>query len=1415
MRKSNTNQRLKVKSNLNMQSELSEDDTYNSEDKENQPEINPDYQNIYRCPKCIFIPLINVNDKENRVIIDCLQGHHKEIPFSEYMATDFQKNIYLSKCSNCGLDKNLKKIKKGCYECKKIFCKDCLSAHYKNNPNHHLNDIDKLDYFCPIHQSKYTYYCYDCKRNLCDECIKNETGEHKFTCFRNLLLTNKELNDLKNNLEKENNKLLEIRKIFNDTLTSLSNKFNNIISYKFLYLKFKNYIINTYKTKNTNYQIIDNIKHLKFINKDITIEQEMNELDIIYELFNFLDSIEYNDEKNNENNNENSNSINFNENEPNNYVNLDYVNNKENNKNYFDINNRIEERSCEDDNDNEYINENKNNESIKNFKKLKDESIKNKNEKNNEKENDNYNESELYQNNISKIGKDYIKKIDINNNLRKINDNDYFNMKKINSDYILRKLDNQISPTIINKNDFKNEDNEDNYNNLKENILINKIIKEDKNEETNFKEVNNREDNYDNKNNTNKKEYNNIYNYKLNNQIPVINEYDQKNIQENHENSINNNIDVSFKGREQKKKIKKSIKKKKLKQIIKPNDQNALEGSDPYKTKKNNLIDNNKINDELIIQKEEKKEQKKNNIINNIFLENNETDFQTISNNSNVEKNLNELRKIINENMRIKENEKEQNYTINNLNEEELKNNNILNDNINKKRYMSSENLIQDNISNDLTGEEVPNTNHEEYKENKIAKKNKKIKKKKKKLSIIKIDNNTNKNNEIDNIENNKSINRLKKESSSYNIFKTKKGKYHCDLNKDNNDLPLFQNNEICKNNIYNNEDNKSKTLYKENNNSAFFKRIYVTNSKEENEKKSNNINNDERNMDNSNNNINKLNNILNLNSNEEGKINRFKKNQIIKRKKIKKKKYLISLDSKGNVSPAPEKKMKIIKKITLIRSKSKDRLRDRRIPQEIFNSILSNNLIEKNKDKNFETFINEDNNSSNNNTNSSHKSKKNANNIRKINRIDKDLINNIKIKNNKRKIKMAQGKNKVAIFLENKEEVYLAEKNIKKMKKHKNRREKDNNKERFLNINRSVDDFKKRSNKGLKMNYEYNFDEINYLIERSNSYKIVKRYKKFSEREKINCIKFENGVSCILEINSEILALGNLIGDIIIINYHTYKQIQTIREHEGTIISLTLLHDKSILSCSADRKMIKIRLKENETQYDVEFIFDGYENYILKAIELTNTFKIITCSWDDILFVWEKVNDINYQNTIRFNEGERVIDLLEINANYFVSVSENNELKLWNSYTFEMIDSIKNIKCICTPNALCKINDIILAVLDYHEIQLIDVTQSKLVNKITVDDGNLSCIIKLNDNSILVAEDYNSDKYCIFYLKQFYYEQKDLKPISYKRDKFYKSNNMNDKEIRALVQFSNGVIVQGISGEYKGKDSGDLIFYY
>ena len=306
--------------------------------------------------------------------------------------------------------------------------------------------------------------------------------------------------------------------------------------------------------------------------------------------------------------------------------------------------------------------------------------------------------------------------------------------------------------------------------------------------------------------------------------------------------------------------------------------------------------------------------------------------------------------------------------------------------------------------------------------------------------------------------------------------------------------------------------------------------------------------------------------------------------------------------------------------------------------------------------------------------------------------------------------------------------------------------------------------------------------------------------------------MKFENGISCLLDVSRKIFAAGNLIGDIKIIEKKTYKEVLTIREHNGTINSLFKLKDKAILSSSADRLMKKIRLSKDNLNYEVEFVFEGYENYVFKGIELYNR-KIISCSWDDKLYLWEKGNNNEYINSLKFNENQRVEDILEISKSKFSSVSEN-ELKIWNSSNMSQIHSIKLQRGIITPNSLCKLNDEILISIFYHTIHLIDLVNFTLISSINMDEGNLSCITKLNDGSFLIAEDINTDNYCIFYLKQYIIEDDELQYISFKRDKFYKSNKNNDKEIRALIQFSNGVIAEGIAGEYNGTDSGDIFFY-
>ena len=347
MKKNVVAKRIKVKAELNKPVNVSPNGKENKEETNEVPIVNEEY--IYRCPKCFNIPLINVKDNENKVVIDCLQGHHIDMLFSEYMNQDFQKSINRFECGKCGANPNSTKLMNICYECQQVLCEECLSSHNKNNANHHLISFDKLDSICPLHKSKFTSYCFECKTNLCDECIKNKCENHKRIMLDNKSTKENEITELKNNLEKENQILFNIKKIFNDTLAQLSTKFNDIISYKFLCLKYKNNVIKTYESKDTNYQIINNLNNLKFISKKLKIEQEMNELDIIYELFNFLDSIEYNDE--------------YNTNEENGYSNVGGTLPNDKNK-MFDSNNKIEESDNEDDADedeNKSKNENKTN----------------------------------------------------------------------------------------------------------------------------------------------------------------------------------------------------------------------------------------------------------------------------------------------------------------------------------------------------------------------------------------------------------------------------------------------------------------------------------------------------------------------------------------------------------------------------------------------------------------------------------------------------------------------------------------------------------------------------------------------------------------------------------------------------------------------------------------------------------------------------------------------------------------------------------------------------------------------------------------------------------------------------------------------------------------------------------------------
>ena len=365
-------------------------------------------------------------------------------------------------------------------------------------------------------------------------------------------------------------------------------------------------------------------------------------------------------------------------------------------------------------------------------------------------------------------------------------------------------------------------------------------------------------------------------------------------------------------------------------------------------------------------------------------------------------------------------------------------------------------------------------------------------------------------------------------------------------------------------------------------------------------------------------------------------------------------------------------------------------------------------------------------------------------------------------------------------------------------------------------NENNPIDSSLEENKNLITINRSFNDEENQNFMRKSHPLTIIQKFRDkgcFGSKEKIYSLKFENGISCICEINAVIFAIGNLIGDIEIYNLENFKLFQKIFEHIGTINSIFKLHDNSILSASADKKMKKITLKNGFKKYNVDFVFVGYNNYVMKGIELSLNKSIISCSCDENIFIWDYEKNNNYSKRKIIKVKKRVEDILEVLNNEFVSISDN-ELKFWKSENFSNICTISGVRSFDLPNSLSIINEKILAVIYIHELELIDLIEHNYMGSIAITEGNLTTIISLNDGSFLLGEENLTDTQNIFWIKQYVLENDEFYYLSFKKNKFLKTNKENDRELRALMQFSNGIIVEGISGEINGKDYGDVFFY-
>ena len=145
-------------------------------------------------------------------------------------------------------------------------------------------------YMCSSHGNRYTGYCFSCKKNMCKKCFKR--GHKKRKIYSNILLSEKNLNDLNKHLNQCQESLNKFENKVHLLIEELNNKERNekiilnIMSKAFIDMNKENLkeikdtiktYVNCVKKSMLNYETIMNVKNLEFKNV-ITIPKDIFEL---------------------------------------------------------------------------------------------------------------------------------------------------------------------------------------------------------------------------------------------------------------------------------------------------------------------------------------------------------------------------------------------------------------------------------------------------------------------------------------------------------------------------------------------------------------------------------------------------------------------------------------------------------------------------------------------------------------------------------------------------------------------------------------------------------------------------------------------------------------------------------------------------------------------------------------------------------------------------------------------------------------------------------------------------------------------------------------------------------------------------------------------------------------------------------
>ena len=324
-----------------------------------------------------------------------------------------------------------------------------------------------------------------------------------------------------------------------------------------------------------------------------------------------------------------------------------------------------------------------------------------------------------------------------------------------------------------------------------------------------------------------------------------------------------------------------------------------------------------------------------------------------------------------------------------------------------------------------------------------------------------------------------------------------------------------------------------------------------------------------------------------------------------------------------------------------------------------------------------------------------------------------------------------------------------------------------------YINLDNINNDDNKDNDNAPKEKHEKNRTNI---IEKNNRKYYIKKLsvKKPKIKFSTNSLKKENNkisiyqpkvIKTIYENKKEIMNLiilrdnnfctSSWDSSVKIFNSETYELLLKINEpNNNDVCYVSQLNDDSLIICS--NKIFKYKLIEDDKDYILETVISGYNDYIIKVIELKDN-SLITCDWEYKIKVWKRITNNNDNNTniqyelfkSNINEGEHLSSLCRINDNEFVSSSNShlengNDALRFYDINYNNYKTIFNISCSELVDTICQIDKQYLCVAlqkwddsQIKGIAIIDLIKKQIINRIQGD--SMTCITLINSKEKII----------------------------------------------------------------------------